>query len=133
VPLVVFSPQPANTSGLPCSGAYYRPGRYEVAIDGQFHDGRFGILLVGTAWPDEIPSIIAHEWRHHWQLSTGRMPYDGVGWNDPLAATDWDAWEAATRRYFRGSRCELDALAFELQVAPSDVADLRMSLVRQRA
>lgn len=58
------------------------------------------------------------------------MPYDGVGWDNPLAATDYAAWEAETQRYFRHSLCELDALTFELQVAPTDVAELRLSIVR---
>lgn len=132
IPQVIFSPAPTMRNGLPCSGFYLHPGKYEVGIDGLHYDGCFGIIVVSTNAPCDIPSIMAHEWRHHWQKHRG-IKYDGVEWSDPLAATDVGAWIASTKRYFRQSWCEFDALRFELSVAPSDIADYRMSLVTSGA
>lgn len=131
VPQVVFAQQPRMANGLNCSGIYLHPGKYEYAIEGKFYDGWCGLLVIGTADPADIPALIAHEWRHHWQMHRG-IEYDGVEWNDPRAATDIDAWEASTKRYFRRSRCEFDALRFEMQVAPTDIGDYRMSLATKR-
>jgi hypothetical protein len=111
VPEIVFHLGVAHNGVGECSGFYAHPGKYELLIDGRYVDAHFGIIVVGLDKRIDIPGVLAHEWRHHWQL------HNGFEWDH----LKWDAsrgWEAGIRKYFRSSRSEMDALTFERKVAP---------------
>lgn len=114
-PLVVLSS--TNEVG----GGYFEPGKYEVEIDGVFHDAWKGIIHVSSSWPDSIGSTIFHEWRHHWQrFNWGPFPF----W--PWSPSD--DYEQSIRDYFK-VRHELDALLFEYKFARNDTNDYWMDLI----
>lgn len=113
LPQVVFAPLTT------IQGEYFFPSRSELYLGGRFYDRRHGVIVVSTIHPDYIPSIIAHEWRHHWQEFHG-WHYDGIGWQH---TNELSRYERNIRAYFTRSRCEADALRFELRRAPCEVND----------
>ena len=125
IPQVVYCQKPILPNGGECGGFYLQPGKYEVLIDGQSVDAAFGILVVSANGKDDGRSVIAHEWRHHWQLHNG-IAFD----HKPFSQKPY---EDAIRDFFRHSKSEMDALQFEAAVAPSDLNDYWMHLTWQAA
>lgn len=106
VPEVVFE-------SLSDRGGYYlRPTREEVYIEGRYYDRQRGMIVIGTKYPRNFASVLAHEWRHHWQFCHG-WKYDGIG----LSGVHAD-YDTGIRDYFWKSWSEADAFKFELAKAP---------------
>lgn len=120
VPEVLFLPQPETNTGKSCGGFYAKPENQEWFIGGQFVDGRFGVIVIGTDDPELIPGAIAHEWRHHWQLFNG-MPLDSARQYEGCFAGR--TYEAGIKNYFTHFKSERDALIFQSRVADDWCAD----------
>jgi hypothetical protein len=103
-------------------GYYVHPVKGEIEIAGKFYDSKIGIIVISSIWPENIPSTLAHEWRHHWQFYQG-WKMDSIGWSYP------EDYEAAIRKYFLSSRCEFDALRFEYRKAKSELNDSWRGLI----
>lgn len=102
-PPVVLS-EDAEVDGERVAGFYCRPERGEYLVGDRFFPLDRG-LIVATH-----DAAVAHEWRHHWQWFHG-WEYDGLGWPPRSYARD-------IRRYFRGSKSEMDALLYEARRVP---------------
>lgn len=96
-------------------GYYLHPYPGEAYIDGHFYTMETGIIVIAEAWPENIASTIAHEWRHHWQMMHG-WKFDHIGWDSTLPN-----YEEQLRAYVRKSRSEADAVRFQFKVAPCGV------------
>lgn len=109
-PPVVLLEDP-RVNGERIGGAYFRPSDTEIEFGGLRYRGQRGLIIVRD--DDESHTTIAHEWRHHWQWCNG-WEYDGLGWPPTRS------YENDIRRYFRGSRSELDALVYEFTWTKSE-------------
>ena len=74
-----------------------------------------GVIFVSAEEPENIESILAHEWRHHWQLYHGNLP-NKFSFN-MSRFDDWETYDVAIRDYFRSQPHEMDALMFQRRVA----------------
>lgn len=63
-------------------------------------------------------SILAHEFRHHWQRYCADLK-PGKAWRQP---STMDEYKKQIIRYFRDDPFEMDALCFEIAIAPSDIS-----------
>lgn len=122
-PLVVF------TERSDLGGFYIPPSEKEVDIDGKFYDayGR-GVIVVSSAYPDNIAGTLAHEWRHHWQRFNRLSQFPYWPWVTPET---WQEYDAALIRYFSVWH-EYDALAFEYTYAKNDWNDYSFGLLAQK-
>lgn len=97
------------------AGLYYPPDDYEVEIDGKLYDCSKGLIQIQPGDSKDEAATIAHEWRHHWQFYHGVQFYD---WEwEPT-----DDYEQSIIDYFK-CPYELDALRYELKIAPSDCTE----------
>lgn len=98
-------------------GGYYRPTDAKVLhFNQRTIDNKHGTILINPDFPDNFESVIAHEWRHHWQYHKGlRNPLDYTLWNPS------GDWKSDVFHYFTEDRFEFDALMFERKFAPSDL------------
>jgi len=87
------------------------PGNEEIIYDAYPLDR--GIIIVNTN--EAISATLAHEWRHAWQHHRG-IEYDGVGLNKYASLS----YEQQIIKYFKSSRCEMDALLFEVKKSPDE-------------
>jgi len=76
---------------------------------------------------DRLPleSIIAHEFRHHWQFMNG-WKYDGLGW---AGTKDYDK---EITNYFHYSFSEIDALLYEIKLFPCPHSVNVLNMCRER-
>lgn len=118
LPRVVFHP----LDGM--GGFYHFPEPAEVLIGETHYDATKGLIVVSTE-TEHPASIIAHEWRHHWQTFHG-WTYDGIDW--PEVETDDEYWPNVAR-YFAASKSELDALLFEHRKAPDWISERWCSML----
>ena len=121
LPNIVF------TSKLPdCGGCYYKPQHGGVYVDLVRYDLSHGLIVIADDGDDHTGSTIAHEWRHHWQLfNLGDCK--AIGWGSVLASSV--NYEAAIKRYYRGSSTEMDALLFQHKYSPSKTTDYWFGLL----
>lgn len=82
-----------------------------------------------------VESIMAHEWRHHWQMYNGLLNGDGSNWPgvDYEGLTyeeQWVLYEKTLAWYFMSRWVEMDALRHELKLAPCDNNEWEASLCR---
>jgi hypothetical protein len=104
-------------------GGYYIPASDgEVLIDDRYYDKRNGVIVISSQYPDDIPSVLAHEWRHHWQHFQG-WKYDGIGWDSPVN------YDAAIYDYFTQSYSEFDAFRFQCKKAKSETDDIWLDIL----
>lgn len=103
-------------------GSHYAPALWTpeeiFENEGIDIDTSRGVLVIGTEYEKEIPAVIAHEERHHWQWTNQRYAERLHSW--PFQ-TDRPYWESITK-HFSYAPHEYDALRFELSVCPSDVS-----------
>jgi hypothetical protein len=98
-------------------GVCYAPWWGEVEVDGVLHGTDKGLIVID---PDEATSVaatLAHEWRHHWQTMNGwKIAGSNHDFSDP------DTYWGNIRDFFRSQPWEMDALRFELAMAPCEMA-----------
>lgn len=97
-------------------GIYYVPTAGELIVEGRFVDNSHGTIVVNSEQPERHASVLAHEWRHHWQIHRG-WSLDPITWDRARTYDDMAA------DYFLKSRCEFDALRFSLRKALDEVDD----------
>lgn len=95
-------------------GAYWSPEPCELLIGGVYYPCDHGIIEVSTLDPDNSGSVIAHEWRHHWQVYHG-WTLRGPMWESVQSGRPY---EDAIAHYFTHSAKEADALKFQLRYVP---------------
>jgi hypothetical protein len=105
IPEIVF------ISNISYSGIYYSP-RYNQIYDddNRAYDMIYGTIVINSDYSNNFADIIAHEWRHHWQLFHG--------WKfDTFNSTKhvYEDYDNFIFDYFTKSKCEMDALRFELK------------------
>lgn len=90
-----------------CSGKYYSPDtKNEIFdLDGKGYWMRYGVLVINPEIP-MVDSIIAHEWRHHWQY------YHGIEF-EISPSVDHENYYESLVKYFTNSKTEKDAVRFE--------------------
>ena len=106
-------PQVYYVSDSGYGGAYYKV---------QEHDNDWGnltrrpiILIDIQSETNTFASTIAHEFRHHWQIyNYGKPP--NHPWNPK-----GKKYKKAIIDYFKGAWHEMDALCYEIKLAPTDV------------
>lgn len=109
-------PQIYYVEGLNCGGAYHRIGDSNQ----EWGDLTYRpIIEINTNWEEEgyssFASTLAHEYRHHWQLyKYGKHPV----W--PLS-NKGKTYKQMIVDYFKGAWHEMDALQYELKLAPNNV------------
>ena len=108
LPMVIVGTPPIRTSGI-C----YRPRKEEIIIDSRFYPMDKGLIIIP---PDADDSVLAHEWRHHWQCIHGWVPDNNI----PLSWGKGAAYKSAIIKYFE-SRTEMDALIYSLPYALTDL------------
>lgn len=101
-------------------GCYHRPWPYQYEINGRFYDGAKGIIEIVDTAKDKLSistgSIIAHEFRHHWQWHQGLA----AGNTENAYNPDID-YKSTIINYFMKQPKEMDALMFEQKMYPCDV------------
>jgi predicted SprT family Zn-dependent metalloprotease len=102
-PKVVFSRLP-NATGL-----YYSPKHNVYLSNGISRDT--GIIVVDPSKEPTVGSVIAHEWRHHYQHFHGPHT-QGYDWNDLIANY---SYHDSIIKYFISSPVEMDAYSFEVK------------------
>lgn len=110
-------PQPlvVTVIGSAVGGQYWCPGR-PVQLGDHVVRGDRGVLVLDEEHSVE-PSVLAHEWRHHWQWHRG-WRFDHTPWHR-VAGPDY---RHRIVTFFQSSRTERDALRFELRQAPSEAS-----------
>lgn len=107
-------PQIMYVSGSSAAGAYYQT--QPSCSDWGDLRKRAIIAIDIVDDPDNIGDIIAHEYRHHWQLYKF-----GTSKEWPWFIPKGQTYKQAIIRYFRGAWHEMDALRFECAMHPTDV------------
>ena len=116
-PQVVFSTL-ENVSGL-----YYRPEHGVTLSNGV--DRSNGIIVVDPQRRSRLESVIAHEWRHHYQHFHG--PYEkGPSW-DYLSSIY--TYEEAVIKYFTLSCVEMDSFTFSMKHTKDVLDDFWLELI----
>ncbi len=111
-------------------GYYCPPWPWTQTVSGIEVPPSCGTILVDVRAGDEqAAATLAHEFRHHWQQWNG-WRYDGVPWT-PVASLP--AWIAATQAFYRGSRCELDALRFQARHVGDELSRWTLALCTSAA
>lgn len=98
------------------SGLYIPPMKKEKLIAGKYYPCDHGLIICSTLNPDikSTAGTLAHEWRHHWQAYNSSLPCDYVSFDKYMD------YKSAIKKYYSSSKRELDALKFEIQMAPTD-------------
>lgn len=109
LPELVYSPNPKF------GGLYMSPWKGERQVGTKFYDTSKGLI-----WISEFtPSVIAHEWRHHYQFYYGPKPGPSS-----LALDKWTAqygYKGMIKKYFTELDYEQDALKFQVKMYPKDL------------
>jgi len=103
LPEMVYRDNPDN------SGCCYKPQEAEICLDGKFYDLKNGLIVISS----DRHSTVAHEWRHLCQYSQG---YN-------LKTIEWKlvgTYEQSIINYFTNSWSEMDALLYEMKMAPDN-------------
>lgn len=95
-------------------GCYWHPSKREALIDGIYYPLDRGLIEVSAIEHENIGSIIAHEWRHHWQFYKG-WDFEAADWGDFAAKF---SYEDAIANYFINIAKEADAFKFQLKYEP---------------
>ena len=99
-----------------CSGCFYGPMKDEFFVHGNYYDFSKGIIFIGERQnSNEISNIIAHEWRHYWQVYNC-APHPVTEFNSKIG------YEKAIAEYFK-SPYERDAHNFAHRFSPSPVSE----------
>lgn len=110
-------------------GRFYYPRREELLINDKYYPMGRGVIIISDAYPEEIESSIAHEWRHLWQFYQG--------WSYWYAEWDLKSKESYRNkiiRFFKSDPLEMDALLFQLKKAPNDTGrEWHEWIIRSRA
>ena len=100
-------------STLKVGGWYSSPEEGQEYIDGCYYDKCFGIIAVDGNLPEkDHAGVIAHEWRHHWQICHG-WKFDGMGEQNLFHLIDSVGYDTAILKFFSKSKAEMDALKFQ--------------------
>jgi len=90
-------------------GCYYNVQDY---VDDELDLTKKAVIIITDT--DRMESVIAHEFRHHWQTYTwGKLPTHP--WQQGKS------YKKSIKKYFRGARHEMDALQFEIKYAPNNL------------
>jgi hypothetical protein len=109
------TPRVVYSDSAPYGGCYYWRDRGIVEHLG-LDTAEGAIIEITTVCPAQ--SVLAHEYRHHWQRQNARLT-TGTVWHRVETVADY---RKEIVRYFSQSPFEMDALYFELSVAPNDVS-----------
>ena len=109
IPEVMFYPFGEDEKG----GCYYDPEDNEIYDDkGKSYSMKYGVIVVSSDKDNEtMESIIAHEWRHHYQY------YHGIKHDRPKYDLLFEDYNKAVKQYFTTSKSELDAMRFSYKYA----------------
>ncbi len=105
------------------AGIYYSPEQGSFLSNGM--DRSNGIIVVDPVLHDDVDSVIAHEWRHHYQWFHGPF-YKGPSWK---YLSDKYSYEEAVVKYFTLSPIEMDAFTFSLKHTKDIVDDIWLELI----
>jgi hypothetical protein len=116
-------PDVVYVSGTHYAGLYISPSIDYIIYDNiHILPSKNGTIIINSEH-DNIASVLAHEYRHHWQYHHG-WDYDGIPWQ-------FDAdYISELTNYYRESHSEMDALLFELKLAPSEESMWIQSLIK---
>jgi hypothetical protein len=112
---------------IKAAGLYYKPEPCEEFFDGTPVDCSKGILVINAVWLDgelDYANVLAHEWRHHWQLFNWGKNYDGSRFCKELP------YRESIVKYFTSSRCEMDALLFSIEKHSDEESQQRLEWCR---
>ena len=84
---------------------------------GGYYDGRI-VVVANPEWEEEIPSILAHEYRHHLQVELNTY---SLSVNPSYIRTDLE-YEKQITWYFRTFTHEYDALLYQDKYARSETS-----------
>lgn len=104
---------------------YYRPFWGEVVIENRCYGTDKGLIVVDAEISVGIDASIAHEFRHHWQAMQD--------YRYPVIPHDFSEnyWEQV-KSYYLTQPMELDALRFEIKVAPTDLSRVIYDMLKQK-
>ena len=126
LPTVVITKTLPRTQNA--AGAYYEPWHGEEWFDGRPISNPNGILGVredSMESAEDFATTLIHEWRHHWQRFNAPFYYDAPRIKPHSYGDDY------LTQFFTTSRCEFDALLFEVKYAPDDENLRRLGLVKK--
>lgn len=69
----------------------------------------------------ELAGTIAHEYRHHWQRQNGWDQPSSV-WSAAASPEEMVVYGKRLVKYFRSQAWEMDALRYQLRIAPDDLS-----------
>lgn len=108
-PTFVLTPENPNYSGC-----YYKPEKNkEVYINGKHYDLKNGVVVITEADQIDSDTVLAHEFRHHWQFCKGIN--ERSKWN-PTGNYKRDIIS-----YFTKHKTEIDALLYSIKFKKSDL------------
>ena len=112
----IILPPVIITEQAQAGGWYVEPERAQILIDGRCYPLNRGLIAISSSAEVDLDNVLAHEYRHHWQVMNG-WQLDSVGWNAPGLS-----YKQKIIRYFSRSKSEMDALLFSLPYATEDQA-----------
>ncbi|KKL67955.1 hypothetical protein LCGC14_2129810 [marine sediment metagenome] len=106
----VLSSNEEGTAG----GYYIPPKKGETLINGLHYPLDKGMIVINDSAYHECPeAVIAHEWRHIWQIYQGWPNTKGIDWFDLDESTPF---RQRIVEYFTSNPRELDALFYEIKM-----------------
>lgn len=106
-PEVVFA-------NIESGGIWIYPSKKEKLIGDRYYPLDLGIIVVNEEFGDEHEATIAHEWRHVWQYYN----WGERGVHHPWGIEPHLSYREQIVNYFANDVRELDALLFEVKIAP---------------
>ena len=117
-------------------GSYFAPFIGELLIENKFYDCKNGLILISTnknlilsemtTLEIEIPHVLAHEYRHHWQqfnvTEVEESEFQDKSDNSWLNLVD----------YYLTYKSEMDALMFSQKKEYSEMDELILDVIRGR-
>lgn len=104
------------------AGFYVWPDEVEFETGGKCYKANNGLICISTVWPENIPEVLAHEWRHHWQYCT-------FGYIPEWPYIETEDYEYDTYRYFSAWH-EMDAELFAHRKHPTEWSEWWLDLMK---
>jgi hypothetical protein len=120
-------------SDLEVGGYYFHPNCSGLVLDDIEIENPNGTIVVNyspTCDHDYYPerSVLAHEWRHHWQFFNRDFKNEK---RPKFDFSRYDTYEAEMVRFFSSLPSEMDALRFEYKTVKGEHSRWVMSLLQK--